>query len=477
MDLDIRPFQRRFLTAALKPGIRTAALSMPRGNGKTTLAAWLCARLLTPGDVLHRPGTESYLCASSIGQCRRTTFKVLRMALEGDDYRIAESAGDCHVTHRESKTRISVLASSGKTAQGLVHAPWVVADEPGSWEVAGGLAMHEAIQFAQGKPASPLKALYIGTIAPSDGAGWWGRMLAAGSQGSTHVTLLQAAADDVEERWDRWSVIRRCNPLMVHFPESRATLKEDREMARNDTRLLAAFKSYRLNVPTADESVVLLTVDDWKRIAARPVPEASGRPLVGIDLGGGRAWSSAVACWPNGRVEALAVCPGVPDVRAQEKRDGVEPGTYQALVDQGTLHVAEGFRIPPVKMVLGLAAAWMPRAYFMDRYRIDELHDAKPKVPVIPRVPGWKHGGQDVRGLRRMAKDGTLAAAPESHGLLKASLAVAKVENDREGNTRPVKSGTNNRARDDVAIALMLSAAAVARMKPRSKQAAAVVCG
>ena len=39
-----------------------------------------------------------------------------------------------------------------------------------------------------------------------------------------------------------------------------------------------------------------------------------GRPIVGVDLGGGRAWSSAVAYYPNGRVEALAVAPGVPDV-------------------------------------------------------------------------------------------------------------------------------------------------------------------
>ena len=403
--LNLRPFQRTWLTSALAPGIRTAALSMPRGNGKTTLVAWLAKRLLTPDDELFAKGRESYLCAASIGQCRRTTFKILRSWLDDDpDYRIAESAGDCHVTHKPSKTRVTVLASSGKTAQGLVHAPFTICDEPGAWEVIGGLALHEAIQFAQGKPDSPLKALYVGTIAPSDGAGWWGRMLAAGSHGSTHVTLFQAHASDVADRWDTWPVIRACNPLMVRFAESRATLLEERDDARLDARLKASFCSYRLNVPTADEASVLLTVDDWRLVQARQVPDPAGRPAVGLDLGGGRAWSSAVAVWPNGRTEAFAVAPGVPDVARQERRDGVEAGTYQRLVDAGTLHIADGLRIPPIKMVLELAAPWKPRAILMDRYRIEELMDTRPKAPVIPRVPGWKHGGQDVRGLRKIAR-------------------------------------------------------------------------
>ena len=42
---------------------------------------------------------------------------------------------------------------------------------------------------------------------------------------------------------------------------------------------------------------MLLTVDDCERMAARPVPLREGRPVVGVDLGGGRAWSAAVACW------------------------------------------------------------------------------------------------------------------------------------------------------------------------------------
>ena len=60
--LTLQPFQRRFLRSALAPGIRTAALSLPRGNGKSTLVAWLGARALTPGDRLFVEGAESAHC-------------------------------------------------------------------------------------------------------------------------------------------------------------------------------------------------------------------------------------------------------------------------------------------------------------------------------------------------------------------------------------------------------------------------------
>ena len=100
----------------------------------------------------------------------------------------------------------------------------------------------------------------------------------------------------------------------------------ERDAARLDSRLKARFLSYRLNLPSGDESEVLLTVSDWERIEVREVPEREGRPIVGVDLGGGRAWSAAVALYPNGRVEAKAVAPGVPNLAEQERRDRVPTG-------------------------------------------------------------------------------------------------------------------------------------------------------
>lgn len=474
--MDLLPFQRRFLTAALAPGIDISGLSLPRGNGKSTLVAHLSMRFLTPGDPLHVAGAESHIVAASIGQARRTVFKQLRGMIGDDpDYRVAESVNNVHVTHKATGTRISVLAANGKTAQGLVDVPFVFADEPGSWELSGGQMVWDAIETALGKPDSDMRILLIGTLAPLGLPGhWWANLVGDGSCAGVHVTAHMGNP----ERWDDLRHVHSVNPLMSRFPKSRRTLLKERNAARGDTRLKARFLSYRLNVPTADESEVLLTVDDWQAVCRRPEALPAGRPIVGIDLGAGRAWSAAVAIWKSGRVEALAVAPGIPDLAAQEKRDRVPAGTYQRLHDAGSLRVATGLHVQPPKQLAGLIAdTWgRPDKVLCDRFRLDDLRDCRTGWNLAPRVTRWSEASEDIRALRKMAKDGPLSSPRSSRSILKASLAVALVQPDDAGNCRLVKRGTNNQARDDVAAALTLAAGEWARQdaKPARKRGAYV---
>ena len=224
----------------------------------------------------------------------------------------------------------------------------------------------------------------MGTLAPAT-SGWWHDLIADGSHGSTYVQALRGDP----AKWDSWAEIRRCNPLVSISPDFRRRLREERDAARADTRLKARFKSYRLNVPSGDESEVLLTVDDWERLTARPVLERHGRPIVGVDLGGGRAWSAATATWSNGRIEALAVAPGIPDLSEQERRDRQPAGTYQRLVESGQLEVAEGLRVqPPAALWQSITARWgTPALVICDRFRLGELQDAAGTgVQIEPRV-------------------------------------------------------------------------------------------
>ena len=349
---------------------------------------------------------------------------------------------------------------------GIVGCPLAVADEPGSWEVTGGQLMADALMTAQGKPGSTLRLLMIGTLAPAV-SGWWHDLVSAGSTGSTYVMALQGDP----ATWDRWPTIRRANPLTAISAEFRRKLREERDKARSDSRLRARFLSYRLNVPTADESKVLLTVGDWSRVTARPVPEPAGRPVVGVDLGGGRSWSAAVALWRSGRVEAFAVAPGVPDIAAQEKRDRVPAGTYTRLVESGRLTLAAGVRVPSPAALVDRIMPWRPASVTCDRFRLAELQDAAGgRVRILPRVARWSDAAFDIRALRKTAADGPLAVEESSRGLLTASLAAAKVANDDQGNTRMVKRDAgNNTGRDDVAAALVLAAGAWARRPARRR--------
>ena len=471
--LDLRRFQRRFIRAATAPGIDTAALSLPRGNGKSALAGHLVARILDPDDTLFRPDTESVLCAASIEQAR-IVFRFARETLEPrGGYRFMDAANRIGIRHPATNTRLRVIGSNGKTAMGLVGCPWAICDEPGAWEVNGGTLLHDAIETAKGKPGSPLRALYIGTLAPAV-SGWWHDMIRDGSHGSTYVQALRGNP----KRWDQWPEIRRCNPLTAISPEFRRKLLQERDAARADSRLKARFLSYRLNVPSGDESTMLLTVEDWQRVLARDVPERAGRPIVGIDLGAGRAWSAAVGVWRNGRVEALAVAPGIPDLAAQERRDRVPAGTYAKLAENGSLRVAEGLRVqPPAALYRAVREAWGgAEAVFCDRFRLAELQDVVNGTPVLPRIARWSEASEDIRAVRKLALDGPLACAPASRPLLTASLAAAMVKPDDAGNVRLAKRGTNNEGRDDVAAALVLAAGALSRApKPPRRMRSAIV--
>ena len=464
--MELRPFQKRFLRRALAADVDTAALSIPRGNGKSFLAAHILERALTPGDSLNVPGAEYVLGASSIEQAR-LTFRFVRAALEpSGQYRFTDSYTRIGITHLATSTKLRVISSNAKAAMGLVGVPLAVLDEPGSFEVIGGTLMYDAMKTAQGKPGSPLRLVIIGTLAPAQ-SGWWHDMVADGTRGKTYVQSLTGKVD----KWADMREIRRCNPLTAVSPEFLDKLKEERAEAQRDTRLRARFLSYRLNLPSADESAMLLTTADWLELAARPVPEREGRPLVGVDLGGGRAWSAAVAVFPNGRIEALAVAPGVPDIEAQEKRDRVASGTYRRLVDSGLLRLADGLQVPPVAMVwAAIQSEWgKPKALICDRFRLKELEDTvKHGVRLEPRVTRWSEASEDIRALRRGVKDGPLTVAPECRALIEASLSAAMVKNDDSGSTRLVKAGSNNTARDDVAAALTLAAGAHSRKPVKS---------
>ena len=368
-------------------------------------------------------------------------------------------------THLATNTRLRVISSNAKSAMGILGVGLVVLDEPGAFDIVGGEMMADALFSGQGKPNSPLKLLIIGTLAPNQvqAGSWYYDLVAAGTKGSVYVRKLQGDPDT----WDTWATIRKANPLTAISPQFRHKLLEERDAALGDTRLSARFKSYRLNLPTADESSVLLEVDDYKLLIGRDVPERDGSPIVGVDLGSNRAFSAAVATWANGRTEALAVCPGIPSVAEQERRDKVPRGTYQRLVDDGSLdsggRSARTARWPSVEhhdRILGMAGAGGLRQVQVTRTpgRCRGRTNRDPQGIVVRSIGG--------RACRKLVKDGPLSLAESARALLVTSLAHSKVQADTSGNIRMVKKGHKNESRDDVAFALTLTCGAFVRYPP-----------
>jgi len=421
---------------------------------KSYLAARFIHDLIHPASRHYvGDGLEIPMMAASQKQARVLWNYLCRWLDDGVTFKSTRSTNNYGIRNTQTGTGSHIYSSNAKTSFGLQGVPWVVADEPGAWEVAGGQMMQDAIETSMGKLGSSLRVLYIGTRSPAR-SGWWIDLLEGGTSGRTFVHDIQGD----RARWDNWHHIRKINPLMASHKEGREVLIDERNKARRDSRLKARFLSYRLNLPSSDESTVLLTVDDWDRIIARPVPDPEGRPIVGADLGAGRAWSAACAVWPNGRVEAVALCPGIPSIADQEKRDGVPAGAYQVLIENGSLIVAEGLRVPPVAALVDeVMHRWPdPEAIIADRFRAGELQDSSP-VEVEPRVSRWSEASYDIRALRKWAADGPLSVHPAARPPVIESLCNSVVKTDDQGNCRLAKKGTNNQGRDDISAALLLA--------------------
>ena len=338
---DLRPFQRRFLAAALAPGIEVAALSLPRGNGKTTLLALLATRSLTPGDELFVEGAQNVLIAGSIKQSR-PGFRLARAALGEDGFRYEDSNQGTKILHVESGTRMDVHAANAKTALGWLVARLILVDEGAV--VSGDL--WDAIATTAGKGETTI--IVAGTLAPSGRDDWWPKMVKRGSGPGVHVTALQGDPDT----WDQWQTIRKCNPLTAVNPRLRKTLLRERDEARRDDRLRARFLSLRLNLPTRTDGRELIPAHQWEAVLERPVPPREGQPVLGLDLGAARSWSAAALWWRNGRCEVYASIPGIPDIDVQERSLGFGRGVLRSMVDRGTVAVAEGKRVADIDVLL-----------------------------------------------------------------------------------------------------------------------------
>ena len=464
----LAPFQKRFIRGAFRPGISKACLSGPRGLGKSSISGEILAAALDPTGPLFVEGGESILLAGSLDQAR-AVFRFLRDRCDGPDFRYLDSGQRVGVTHKPTHTRVRVASSDSKRAFGLVGARLIVGDEPASWQERGGALMYDALETSGGK--NEVTLILIGTKAPGTAGGWWRELISHGhADPGTYVQVHDGPVDTEGRPVDplKWASIRKANPLIGWNPFLLPKLKEERLKATRGEDAYRRFCSYRLNLPQQDLRTVLLSAEAWKLVKSRAVPEVEDRPVVGLDMGSGRAWCSAVAVWKSGRTEAYAVMPGIPSVADQEQRDGQPSGTYQRLIDGGRLFVAKGRRVPKAGMLLSLAATFIPRVYVCDRWRVDDLRDTKTRVRIIERRNQWSDASHDVRSLREMAEDGPLAVEPGSVSLLQASLSVARVIHDESGNCKIQKSSTN-RARDDVAAALALACGTVKKLRPSSK--------
>ena len=461
--LAVQPFQKRYLRAAFSPGISTAALSTPRGAGKTELIGRVAGLGVVEGSPVFRPGHEVVVFAGSMRQARHVYKAALRALPDPDDYRTRDNNQEVSVQGPHG-AKLSIFPSSGKRALGLgANEHLLIADEPASWNLRDGDLLWSALTGSLGKLPDQ-KLLVCGTLSPAESGSWWPELIAAGSAGRTYVQAHQAGETD---RWDDLRVAARANPLLRVNHDLRAVVRAERDAARLDSQKQPQFEAYRLNRHVAGEDTMLLSIEEWKNTLKREVPPRVGRCVLGIDVGASRSWSAAWMAWPNGRQECIAVLPGVPSVEDQERRDGLPRGSLDRMIEAGVLVVDEGRQVARIETLIGAIPDVAVSHVVADRFFEGSLRDAV-RWPVVPRVNQWSSASEDIGLFRQQVLDGRFSVAAHCRRLAGLSFAHARVERDTSGSTKMLKA--HRRQRDDVAQASVLAVASAARM-PAARRA------
>lgn len=194
---------------------------------------------------------------------------------------------------------------------------------------------------------------------------------------STYRQIHSAPLDEHGEvsDWQLWKTIEKANPLLPFNPFLKPKLLDELEKAKHSDVSMRRFLTYRLNRPVQKAAEVLFTVEAWRRIEDREIGSDAGSPIVGIDVGSVRSWSTCVALYPSGRLDVRIVAPGIPNLEEQERRDSVARGLYRRLAADGVLTQDEGRREVRPETLVGRALGFKPRVLISGEFRLPAVRE------------------------------------------------------------------------------------------------------
>ena len=346
------PFQRRFIRGFLRN--TESALTMGRGNGKTTLCAAIATAAIDGPMAIQRG--QVAIVAADFKQ-GGILFEHLLWLLGNRlndvmEWRVVQNSREMMIQRRATGSHIRVFGSNPASAHGL--APQIaLLDEPAKWRETWAAKMYAAIVTALGKqPHSRLIAL--GTRPERGTSNWFSDLLESGGPG---VYVQQHwAPDDDDDRWPVFSMrsIRAANPMLDHNPSLRTEILRHREKAqKRGGDAMAQWNSLRLNrgTPEVAGRQRIVSMSAWAACVRDEPPLAEGPVCVGVDLGGSSSMTAAALYWPaTGLLRTVGAFPSDPPLDERGSNDGVGE-RYVRMHRRNEIAVFPG-RVTPVAAFL-----------------------------------------------------------------------------------------------------------------------------
>ena len=465
----VRPFQRKFIRGFMRS--TESALTMGRGNGKTTLCAALAAACID-GPLMIQRGQVAVI-AATLDQ-GSILFRHLLWLL-GDrlndvmTWRVVDNSQIMKIERRDTGAHVRVYGSNPASAHGL--APQIaLLDEPAKWRESWSAKMYAAVVTGLGKqPHSRLIAL--GTK-PERGTGhWFSEMIDGGPQAGVYVQQHWAPDDD-DDRWPVFGMrsIRAANPMLDHNESLRSEIMRHRDKARlRGGDSMAQWNSLRLNrgTPEVAGRSRIVSLSAWSACVTEEPPLAEGPVCIGVDLGGSSSMTAAAMYWPEtGLLRCVGAFPSDPPLGERGADDGVGE-RYVKMHRRGEIAVFPG-RVTPVAaflmQIFRLLDGQRVIKIVADRYRKAEAEQAFAEAgihlveveherdaetvadegwPVFWRPVGaGPDGAMDVRGFQGEVLESHLGMAP---CLMMESAVAESVIGYKDGNPRLEKARQTSR--------------------------------
>ena len=473
----LHPFQeaiiRRIYGPTAEDGgrlVRTAAVWIPRGNAKTTLAAGL--------GLAHFMGPEAEaggqaIMAAADRENAGIAFRCSHQFVLQDDAlaaRVRPVESQKRLTHPGTKSILKAISTEAYSKHGL-NVSFFLADEVHSWPAEQGKELFRVVTDSMVKRRHPLTVIISTAGSGQGGLGWdlWRYSLDVASGKIIDPTFAPIifAADPAAD-WRDEDAWRLANPALDAGFLSLDQLRTKATRFEHFPAEIAGFRRFHLNHWQEGAAEPWLPLDVYdKAEPATPAEALQGRPCwVGIDLSSTQDLTAVVAVFPDGEPEARRY-----DVVARfflpaaglERKAEADRADYVRWAEEGHLTVTEG-------NVVDHAAVWdavneLGRLYDVREVAIDRWNAAATVTrlqadgfTVAEFGQGFASMAAPVKELKRAILSGHFRHGADP--LLRLCFGNVVAETDPAENEKFTKAPGKSRGRIDGAVA---SAMAIGR--------------